>query len=98
MKYRLSRIFLNRADVQRFLLLLLQNGCAGRQTPNRHKDCDKHVPIHLILSEAAMLPQNRLSDLTTVDRSHPTPNRARSGPDSPPYRSRIETPAPPPDL
>ena len=36
--------------------------------------------------------------LTTVDRSHPTRNRAHSGPDSTPYRSRIETPAQRPKL
>jgi hypothetical protein len=31
-----------------------------------------------------------ISDLTTVDRSHPTPARARSGPDSPLHGSRIK--------
>ena len=33
-----------------------------------------------------------------VDRSHPTPTRARSGPDSSPYGSRIETPVRRPGL
>ena len=51
--------------------------------------CNSSVPPHV---------SSYISDLTTVEQSHPEPNRARSGLYSPPYSSRIETPARRPEL